>query len=88
MEDEKFRVLFNTLKSMENDDLAHSEIENSISKVIDEFEKEFTEEQREKILHDFFRYGKIKNNEEKKKKIIEDENYNLSLSASGKEFGY
>ncbi len=78
MDDGKFRIIFNVLKTMEHEEIVKGSVENVIIKIIDNSEKMMTEDQKKKIYGEFVHYEqkrKERRESDESRKHLEEEKY-------------
>lgn len=85
MEEERFSLLVQVLKLLEQEELKGVSLPKAIARVIDSFDADLTQEQRTLILREFAHYERTRREKEKqdsqrKEAIIEEEKYREALN--------
>lgn len=88
MEDEQFQMLLKVLKTIEQD-IRNPNPEITISNIVDDFDKELTDEQCKTIIKEFSSYARIRKLESDKKlrSLVEEESYRSSVNRGASEIG-
>ena len=91
MDENKFRILFTVLKTMESEDVGKGSVENLIIRLIDGSEKSMTDEQKNRIYNEFVHYERKRverRESEKRYAQLEEEKYKDFLNDffTGKDF--
>ena len=91
MDNDKFDLLISILEDLEKEDVSHSNLESAIVKIIDQFDTNLTNEQKNEVLKEFIHYEKVRREEQNNKKILAEEEKNRELLDSflaGESFGW
>ena len=82
MDNDKFNLLISVLECLEKEDVSHSDLEGAIVKIIDRFDSNLTNEQKEEILKEFVHYERIRRKKDVDKKTINEDEKNRELLES------
>lgn len=82
MDNDKFKLLTSVLECLEKEDARRSDLEGAIVKIIDRFDSNLTNEQKEEILKEFVHYERIRRKKDMDRKTITEDEKNRELLES------
>ena len=73
MDESNFRLFMKVMETIEDENIRHSDIENTIVSILDKFDDTLTDEQKTVVLREFSKYEDIVRSRRKEKKAKDDE---------------